>query len=227
MAEQGKSFTFQNNGDGDGWLNWGYSGNWYTGAQADPFDPNSGYLVAPFPTSTSPSPIGSQLYSWGNNNIVTINGVSGRLLTQGSALYSVNNPGNSLYKYASGLSGPYYQATVQTDGNFLVYHFDASGQRSPTFWTNTGGKVNDTHWTLTVQFDGNLALYHTDSSGTINSAAYWASNTWQINKPNPGWFGLSMQQDGNLVLYFFYKDGSCDPVWDSKNPPTGTTVWPH
>jgi hypothetical protein len=84
-----------------------------------------------------------EFYSWGNDSIVTINGVSGRLLTQGSALYSVNNPGNSLYKYTSGESGPYYQAIVQTDGNFAVYHFDANGQRTPTFWTNTGGKVND------------------------------------------------------------------------------------
>ncbi len=221
MAEQGKSFHFHNNGDG-GWINWGFSGNWIRGG--DGSDPNE--IDAPF--STSPSRIGSQLYSWGNDNIVTANGVAGRLLTQGSALYSVNNPGNSLYKYASGQSGPYYQAIVQTDGNFVVYHFDVNNERTPTFWTNTGGKVNDPNWTLAVQNDGNVVLYHTNSSGNVNSGAYLASNTWQINKPAPGWFGLSMQQDGNLVLYFFYNDGSCDPVWaTANNAPTGTIVWPH
>jgi hypothetical protein len=53
---------------------------------------------------------------------VTANGVSGRLLREGSSLYSFENPGNSLFKYVNG-SGPYYQATIQTDGNFVVYYY--------------------------------------------------------------------------------------------------------
>jgi mannan endo-1,4-beta-mannosidase len=171
-----------------------------------------------------PSSQGSQRYSI-NGDIVTANGVSGRLLREGSSLYSFENPGNSLFKYVNG-SGPYYQATIQTDGNFVVYYYDVNGNRTPKFWTNTGGKVNDPNWKFVPQSDGNLVLYRTDLAGN-NGAAMWSSNTYGVTKPAPGdFFGVSMQQDSNLVLYLFYTDGTCDPVWATfNNAPQGRILW--
>jgi hypothetical protein len=177
-------------------------------------------------TAQPPAAIGSQHYLL-NGDIVTANGVSGRLLAEDAALYSFKNPGDSMFKYANGESGPYYQATIQKDGNFVVYYFDAKNERTPKFWTNTGGKVGDPNWKLVPQSDGNLVLYRTDLAGQ-NGKAVWASHTNGINKPAPGHFGLSMQQDGNLVLYLFYADGTCDPVWATyTDAPTGRVVWKH
>jgi hypothetical protein len=181
-------------------------------------------LKAP-PPPVPPTPKGIQRYSLGQTNLVTVNGVVGRLLEEGGSLRSWQTEANSLYKFANFNSGPYWQATVQTDGNFVVYFVDAKNNKTPKFWTNTGGKVNDPNWALHPQHDGNLVLYRSDTGGQT-SQAVWASQTSGINV-SPGWVGLSMQQDGNLVLYVFYPDGSCSPIWASAgSAPNGKRYWP-
>jgi hypothetical protein len=203
------------------WIDWG----WYRAGQIP--TASTGSLIL-FPAAPSPRRhrAGSQIYVL-DGDIVTANGVSGRFWDEDIPLLSFKSPGNSLFKYAGGQHDLYYQAVMQTDGNFVVYRFDANGNRTPTFWTNTGGKVDGRYWKLVPQADGNLVLYETDLAGETGSAI-WASNTAGIRKPAPGHFGLSMQQDGNLVLYLFYEDGSCDPVWASDNTAvTGAIVWNH
>jgi hypothetical protein len=177
------------------------------------------------PPPQPPAPKGSQRYALGQTNLVTVNGVVGRLLEEGSPLHSWQPSFNSLYKFANYDSGPYWQATVQTDGNFVVYFIDAKNNKTPKFWTNTGGKTNNPNWELIPQHDGNLVLYHSNTGGQTDQPV-WASQTSGINV-SPGWVGLSMQQDGNLVLYVFYPDGSCSPIWASAgSPPNGRKDWP-
>jgi len=209
-------------GDG-GWTNWGYYGGW---SQTTTSTGSLMMCLRAQPPSQPPEPIGVQRYSIGaETDLVTVNGVVGRLLREGGPLYSFTPP-SSLFKWENAQSGPYYQAVVQTDGNFAVYHFDAKNNRKAVFWTNTGGKVDQPYWMLMPQQDGNLVLYLSDLGGARRQPV-WASQTGGINVGS-GLVGLSMQQDGNLVLYAFYSDGSCDPIWASNGKaPTGEKVWPH
>jgi hypothetical protein len=81
-----------------------------------------------------------------------------------------------------------YTLALESDGNVVLY-----SQDSRPFWaTTTGGSLTPRHFIM--QTDGNLVLY--DTSGNPK----WASNT----SNQPGAF-LSIQDDGNLVIY---KEGS-------------------
>ncbi|KAI9651787.1 MAG: hypothetical protein M1829_002446 [Trizodia sp. TS-e1964] len=206
-------------GDG-GWTNWGYYGEWQRSKTATGSDMLC--IKAP-PPPQHPNPEGIQRYTI-NANLVTVNGVVGRLLEESVPLYSFNT-NNALYKYSNFDSGPYWEAIVQKDGNFVVYSVTPPHDPVPKFWTNTGGKTNDPNWELIPQHDGNLVLYRSNTGGQL-AQPVWASGTSGINVGN-GWVGLSMQQDGNLVLYVFYPDGSCSPVWASAgSPPQGKKYWP-
>jgi hypothetical protein len=159
-----------------------------------------------------------------NKDLVTVNGVVGRLTSENEPLYSFNSF-NSLYKWQNSYSGPYYQATMQKDGNFAVYYFDKNNVRSDVFYTNTGGK-STAYWELIPQHDGNLVLYESNAGGKTSNPT-WDSNTSGINVGS-GYVGLSMQQDSNLMLYAFYPDGSCDPIWGTAgSSPGGKRFWPH
>jgi hypothetical protein len=71
----------------------------------------------------------------------------------------------------------------------------------------------DGQYTLTLRNDGNLIL----SRGALSSGSpiLWQSNT----SGTPGWYWVSMQGDGNLVIYRrvgdFYS-GVGQYVWDTK-----------
>jgi len=214
-------------GDG-GYSNWGYYGNWKQTTTASGSLMNCINAQPPTPPPAPPAPlIGSQRYQL-VRDLVLVNGVLGRLLSEGEHLYSFNSK-NSLFKWQNSDEGPYYQALVQEDGNVVVYHYDeGSTNRKPVWWTNTGGKVNDPNWQLVVQNDGNLVLYRSDALGNLGQAV-WNSGSSGIYIPDNGYVGLSMQQDGNMVLYAFYPDGSCDPIWGSFNQaPIGVKFhWPH
>lgn len=75
-----------------------------------------------------------------------------------------------------------YRATLQTDGNFVVYSPNRAIWSSLTW--NTNVKM------ISNQPDGNLVLYNE------NRQPLWHSNTWRRGSSR-----LVMQDDGNLVLY--------------------------
>lgn len=155
-----------------------------------------------------------------SGNQVTINNITGNLLDEGQRLSSCDSS-NCLIQRISGSKGPYYQAIVQRDGNFVVYYCESAKVRKPVFAVDQGGK-GDIDWYITPQRDGNLVLY----SSTTGKPT-WASKTHDIQLDN-AMVGLCMQQDGNLVLYAFYDDGTCDPIWATHNTsPNGRRVWPH
>ena len=88
-----------------------------------------------------------------------------------------------------------YAATMQGDGNFVLY--DQGG--APLWNTGTSGQGTGP-FRLDMQSDGNLVLY--DKNGQYT----WASNT-----AGSGGLTLVMQDDGNLVIY----SPSGQAVWDS------------
>ena len=89
-----------------------------------------------------------------------------------------------------------YSASMQRDGNFVVYR-----QGGIALWsTKTSGKGTGPY-RLVMQGDGNLVLY--DKAGKVS----WSSGTF-----GKGGVQVTMQNDGNLVIY--NADGGS--VWSSK-----------
>jgi hypothetical protein len=88
-------------------------------------------------------------------------------------------PGQSLTS-----PGGAFIATLQGDGNFVVYRV---GNNTALWASNTSGKGGTK---LIMQGDGNLVLY------TASGAAVWATNT-----AGKGQSFCRMQDDGNLVAY--------------------------
>jgi len=80
-----------------------------------------------------------------------------------------------------------YEATLQSDGNFVIYKITSS--TTPIWSTRTSGYGNGV-W-LGNQGDGNLVLYAPNPTRAI-----WASGS-----NGRGAAYLQMQNDGNLVLY--------------------------
>jgi hypothetical protein len=100
----------------------------------------------------------------------------------------VLHPSNSCSVFSC-LTSPngMYEATLQTDGNFVIYKITSS--TTPIWSTRTNGYGNSV-W-LGNQGDGNLVLYIPNPTRPI-----WASGS-----NGRGAAYLQMQNDGNLVLY--------------------------
>lgn len=92
-----------------------------------------------------------------------------------------------------------YRATMQSDGNFVVY-----GPSGPIWSSNTHGDANSR---LVMQSDGNVVIYD-------GSAVLFATGT-----SGRGGNRLVMQNDGNLVLY-----GS-SAIWASMNSSERAIQW--
>jgi hypothetical protein len=81
-----------------------------------------------------------------------------------------------------------FQLVMQRDGNLVIYHLDAQGERSiPTWASNTTG---NTGAQARLQDDGNLVVYRADGTTPV-----WATNT-----ANRGGASLQLGDDGVLVL---------------------------
>ena len=107
---------------------------------------------------------------------------------------NVLGPGQSIAQNQVLLStNMQYLATLQSDGNFVVYKV----QGMQALWaTGTNGQIISN---AIMQTDGNFVLYN--GAG----APIWASNT-----SGSAYSYLIMQDDGNLVVY---TEGS--PTWAS------------
>jgi hypothetical protein len=107
-----------------------------------------------------------------------------------------------------------FRATMQTDGNFVIY------DRGSAIWATGTQGTGRPPYRLAVQPDGNLVIYGSSANDvslggygvcTANSAciATWATGT-QGSGSAP--YTLKMQDDGNLVLY----DSTSRAVWASN-----------
>jgi hypothetical protein len=152
----------------------------------------------------------------------------------GSALWTTGtNPSTGAY------------AELQTDGNFVVYsstgtalwYSGTNDYRGSTLCTDQtlqqgqflgfSSDQSQPAVTLDMQTTCNLVLYETSPSGA--KTAIWASDTdeTQGNGTLPPYYGgcyLSMQADGNLVLYA--PNNNDEVLWqsktDTKSPSTST-----
>ena len=119
-------------------------------------------------------------------------------ITAGETLF----PGEEL-RSASGR----YSATMQEDGNVVVYADDAR----PVWDTHTYGRPGAQ---LDLQDDGNLVLY--DVYGT----ALWSTGTWGRSGNR-----LTLQDDGNLVLYAADGAALWSSGWDLGPGAVRDTLW--
>ena len=83
-------------------------------------------------------------------------------------------------------------ATIQSDGNFVVYLTSTFQPRNALWSSKTHSSNFQRPFRLTMQHDGNLVIYDQ------HNRAVWASNTCHKGTcPHR----LVMQSDGNLVIY--------------------------
>lgn len=135
---------------------------------------------------------------------------NGRSYTQLAQITTVNKPQYVLGEYGTAVAGVTlandalitldgkYHATMQSDGNFVIYN----NLTNRAVWsTGTNG-----HWgaRAVMQGDGNFVIYNT------NNQAVWASSWFAYTFY--GGTRMVMQGDGNLVMYTPW--GS--PVWASN-----------
>jgi len=121
----------------------------------------------------------------------------GNMCTRGST-GSVMEIGDSLRS-----DNEKYTATMQHDGNFVIYCNDR-GYYKPIWSSRTDGtRVFDG---LMFQKDGNLVLYTMSRGG--NKEAIWSSGTYHTEANH-----LVMQDNGNLAMYGFYESRI---YWESK-----------
>lgn len=115
-------------------------------------------------------------------------------------------PGNSP-RWASGTSGnPGAFLTLNSDGNLVVY--DRTGTVALWDAFSRGGTPGATH--VELQNDGNLVTYTADNAWTWATgtryfppsipAGSWLGSGDSLQSPN-GKYTLTMQTDGNLVLF--------------------------
>jgi hypothetical protein len=109
-----------------------------------------------------------------------------------------------------------FRATMQHDGNFVVY--DGT---HPIWATQTDGKKR-APYRLAIQPDGNVVVYgSSDKDVTVSGfgvcraaspcIAMWATGPRGGKSSGTGPYTLTMQDDGNLVLY----DSTGLPLWAS------------
>jgi hypothetical protein len=80
----------------------------------------------------------------------------------------------------------FYEAVMQSDGNFVTYGNASTGGNGAVWATGTDGRGGY----AAMQTDGNFVIYN------WSDQAVWATNTWG----EPGNY-LYQQDDGNLVVY--------------------------
>ena len=101
-----------------------------------------------------------------------------------------------------------YQAVMQTDGNFVVYHGTtalwATGTTGPTY----NGSPNGSPYEMVLTPDGDLEhlAYGQTCPPSTPCIANWFSNSKGKGTPP---YKLTMQDDGNLVVY----DSTNTPTW--------------
>jgi hypothetical protein len=155
----------------------------------------------------------------------------GQALGVGKAYLIMQTDGNLvLYdeagraRWASNTVGRGDHATFQSDGNFVVY--TSSGV--PLWASNTWGHP---FAVLMVQEDGNVVIYPNAAwatntvcgcvgdplGATLVSAPYYIFAGSGILSAN-AWYNLTMQTDGNLVLY----DGVGRALWASNTVGRGS-----
>ncbi len=140
-------------------------------------------------------------------------------------------------------AGPHYFATMQSDGNFVLYNGTGPSSQGPPYWA-TGTNRAQGQFTAVIQNDGNFVLY--DGAGK----PIWASNTvWvsqQVTSGNQlttgqwmttdaplisanGLYAAYLQDDANLVLCQT-TDRAADisrPYWSVFANATGQVTGPH
>ncbi|HEY7390854.1 MAG TPA: hypothetical protein VH640_20225 [Bryobacteraceae bacterium] len=135
--------------------------------------------------------------TWASNTINTVSPISvGDTLSSGAALET---------DQALASQNGIYQAVVQADGNFVVFH-----GRKAIWATATNGK-GTLPFRLAMQSDGNLVLYGSGTQCAANEpcAATWASKTYERGTAP---YTLTMQDDGNLVIY----DSTKKAIWSTR-----------
>ncbi|CAK9220490.1 unnamed protein product [Sphagnum troendelagicum] len=124
-------------------------------------------------------------------------GIALNILTAGNALF-----GNQT-QY---LSNSGYYLVMQPDCNLVMYQGSSLATSRQVWQTRTAGRGSEC-W-LIMQTDGNLVLYNATS-------AQWASNSFMLGIPDPGFF-VMLQSNGEIDVYNFQND----------NPKLHTTAVP-
>ena len=93
-----------------------------------------------------------------------------------------------------------YQAVMQTDGNFVVYHGTTALWATGTTGPTSNGSPNGSPYEMVVTPDGDLEHLAYGQTCPTNTPciANWLSNSKGKGTPP---YKLTMQDDGNLVLY--------------------------
>ena len=101
-----------------------------------------------------------------------------------------------------------YQAVMQTDGNFVVYHGTTALWATGTTGPTSNGSPNGSPYEMVVTPDGDLEHLAYGQTCPTNTPciANWLSNSKGKGTPP---YKLTMQDDGNLVLY----DSTNTPTW--------------
>src|SRR6266852_72426 len=85
-----------------------------------------------------------------------------------------------------------FRATMQDDGNFVIYQATESGE-DPIWASGVWPGTKNGPYTAVVQSDGNFVVYQNDHD------AIWASGVWPGTGNGP--YLAVMQDDGNFVIY--------------------------
>jgi hypothetical protein len=101
-----------------------------------------------------------------------------------------------------------YQAVMQTDGNFVVYHGTTALWATGTTGPTSNGSPNGSPYEMVLAPDGDLEhLAYGQTCPTYTPCiANWSSNSKGKGTPP---YKLTMQDDGNLVVY----DSTNTPTW--------------
>jgi len=122
-----------------------------------------------------------------------------KLALKGKCILNANETLNEK-QFLTSSNGSYF-ATIQTDGNFVLY-VSSQFHHSHSKWsTKTDGKSTGPY-KLVMQNDNNLVIYDGWNE------AIWASDTYKKGKPGAR---LVLQDDRNLVIY----DGDNKAIWAS------------
>jgi len=110
--------------------------------------------------------------------------------------------GNALFgNQTQYLSNSGYYLVMQPDCNLVMYQGPSLATSHQVWQTSTAGKGSDC-W-LIMQTDGNLVLYYATSGPPC---AQWASNSYVAGIPDPSFFFVMLQSNGELDVYNLQND---------------------